>query len=734
MIDHNTPPFARIPANQIINLTRRAFLKVSAASTGSLVLGCHVCAATLAGAAVRKPPLVPVNAWLSISPAEIVIAVANSEMGQGVFTALPMLVAEELDCDWSLVRAEMAPLGPDYVNPMFGGMATGGSTSIRAAFLPLRRAGAAARMMLVAAAAQAWRVRAEDCVAGEGFVSHAASFRRASYGALAPAAARMAVPGEVALRERKAWRVIGRPIPRLDIPAKTDGSAVFGIDVRLPGMLYAAIRQCPVFGGTLAGVDDAAARREPGVIAVVPFKDAVAVVAQTWWCAQSTLAHKVATSWTPGPAAGNDDAAIVKALQDGLTRPATIAADRGDVDGAIKTAARVIEAEYRVPFLAHAAMEPMNCTARVTPDGCEVWAPTQGQGLYARVLPEFLALKPEQIKVNTPFLGGSFGRRFEIDFGIQAALLAKQVGRPVQLIWSREEDMQHDVYRPAAMARVQVALERGGRLTGWRHRVVSPSIMARLFPNAFKDGIDQSAVEGIADQPYAVPALRVEYVRQELGVPVGFWRSVGHGINAFAVESMIDEVAAALGEDPLRLHRDLVAREDRAIGVINQLAALSGWGKPLDPVAGARRGRGMAFHAAFGSLVGEAAEVTVFDDGRLRVDRVFAVIDCGPVVNPDTVDAQLRGAIVFGLNAALVQKIGIAGGRVTTANFDGFPLLTMAGMPEIVVKILDSAGPVGGVGEAGTPPIAPAVTNAIFAATGRRLRSLPISDHDLTRR
>jgi isoquinoline 1-oxidoreductase beta subunit len=721
----------------LINLSRRAVLK----GTGALILGFQLPLLPLSPAAAAGSTALAVNAWLKISSDAVTILVANAEMGQGVFTALPMLVAEELDVDWRTVRAEMAPLEAAYASPALGTMRTGGSTSLSTAFVPLRQAGAAARLMLMAAAAQLWRVPVTELTAAVGTVSHAATDRHASYGALAGRAGRQPVPPDPPLRDPATWTLIGRSLPRLDTPAKVTGLACFGLDVRLPGLLYAAIHHCPVLGGTLSKIDASALKAKsptgyrPGIAAVVTLADAVAVVADGWWQAQSALAE-IIVSWNEGTNAGlastTLDPTLARALDPSDRHTIAVAASRGDIDQAIAGAARVVESVYRLPFLAHAPLEPMNATASVTAAGCELWLPTQDQDRYTKVLPPLLGIKPEQVRVNTTFLGGSFGRRLESDFGVEAALLSKAVGRPVQLIWSREEDIRQDFYRPASVSRITVGLDAGNRLVGWRHRISAPSILARVRPAALKDGLDATAVAGIEDQPYALPALHLDYVRQDTGVPVGFWRSVGHSSNAFAVESMIDEVAAAIDRDPCQLRRDLLADAPRALRVLDLAAAQAGWTRPPAAAAtGRRQGRGIALHQAFGSVVAEVAEVTVFDNGRLRVDRVVAAVDCGLVVNPDLVRAQLEGAILFGLSAALTGKITIDNGRVVQSNFHDAKVLTLADAPTVEIHIVDSTEAPGGIGEAGTPPIAPALTNAIFSATGRRLRSLPVGDYDL---
>ncbi|MEI8396552.1 MAG: molybdopterin cofactor-binding domain-containing protein [Rhodospirillaceae bacterium] len=715
-----------------INLSRRGVLK----GAGVLMLGVHLPGVVAHSAAAGGNSIV-INAWLKISTDTTTVLVASSELGQGVFTALPMLVAEELGVDWKNIRVEMAPYDPVYANPLLGAMRTGGSTSVRAFFLPLRRAGAAARLMMLVGASRIWRVPIEQLVAEDGIVTHAASDRRASYGALAQLASRQKVPADPPLRERNRWTVIGKSLPRLDIPAKVKGDAVFGIDIRLPGQTYAAIRHCPVFGGSLSKLDESALKPRggaypTGIIAVVSLKDAVAVVADSWWQARSALGKLVIT-WKEGVNANITSNSFDSVLGRDLDSkdPKAIAVNRGDVDLALKGAYKIVESVYRQPFLAHATLEPMNCTANVTPNSCELWVPTQDQSAYCKILPDLLGLGPDQIKINTSFVGGSFGRRLESDFGVEAALLSKAVGRPVQLIWSREEDMRHDFYRPASLTRAMVGLDSSGYPVGWIYRIAAPSVLARVSPDSVRGGLDAGAVAGISDQPYGFSAVRVEYVRSQTGIPVGFWRSNGHAPNAFAMESLIDEAAFALSRDPCRFRRALLTKSPRALAVLNKAAELAGWDEPLAEVLEARRGRGIAFHEAFGSAVAEVVEVTVFADGRLKLDRVVGVIDCGTTVNPDIVAAQLEGAILFGLSAALTGRITVDNGRVVQGNFNDYPLLTLAEAPRLVVHVMASDGPPGGVSEAGVPPIAPALTNAIFTATGRRLRALPIAGQDI---
>jgi isoquinoline 1-oxidoreductase beta subunit len=713
-------------------LSRRGFLKVTGGATAGLTLGFHV-PPMIGGMAAEAAAPGVLNAWVRIAPDDTVtILLSQSEMGQGVYTSLPMILAEELECDWQKVRVEMAPVDEAYQNPVFHLQGTGGSTSVRAFMAPLRTAGAAAREMLKLAAAERWGVPVEECHASGGRVVHGPKGQIASYGELAAVAAALDPPAEPPLKPEHQFRLIGQPVPRLDLPDKVRGSAIFGIDVRLPGMVYATIAQSPVFGGKVRSIaNQAEVESRRGVLALVPLDDAVAVVAEHFWQAKTAL-DALEVAWEEGAGAAVDDAAIMALFRSRIDGEAAVGTERGDVDRALAGAAKVVEAEYALPFLAHATMEPMNATAHVTAERVEIWAPTQGQGPLAGALAQMFQLPAEAIAIHTTFLGGGFGRRFELDFALQAARVSKATGRPVQLIWTREEDMQHDLYRPASLNRIQAGIDDGGRVVAWKHRCVSPSIMSRVFPEFVKDGLDPISLEGVSDKVYGIPNFKVDYVLQNTHVPVGFWRSVGHSFNAFVFEGMLDEVAHAAGRDPYELRRELLAEHPRELALLDLVADKAGWGSQLEPVLGGRRGRGIVLHESFASLVAQVAEVTVRDDGSLTVDRIVCAVDPGLAVNPDTIDAQMRSGIIFGLSAALMQKITIENGRVVEANFDGYPLAALTDVPLIEVHIAPSGDAAGGIGEPATPPVAPALGNAIFAATGKRIRTLPIGELDLT--
>ncbi|WP_288126457.1 xanthine dehydrogenase family protein molybdopterin-binding subunit [Thiomonas sp.] len=709
-------------------LSRRRFIQVSALAGGGLLLAFELpvrerlaqAAALVSGTHGAGPPGFAPNAYIRLTPDGVVtLWVAKSEMGQGVMTAMPMLLAEEMDADWATLRIEQAPS-----TPAFGQQGTGGSTSVRQSWQPLRHAGATARAMLVAAAAAQWKVAPGDCQAKAGAVVGPQG-QRADFGALAAAAARLPVPDQVKLKDPKDYTLIGKPVPRVDAAPKTNGQAVFGIDVQVPGMLVASVTQCPAFGGKLAHVDDRAARAIPGVHAVLPISSGVAVVANDFWTAKKGR-DALKITWDLGPNARLDDAAIAALLHKAAQEPGVRAWKVGAGDAAVAAAqaagGKLVEASYTLPFLAHATMEPMNCTAHVQKDRCDIWVPTQAQTFNQGTASRITGLPETAIHVHTTFLGGGFGRRFEQDFVAQAVEISKAVARPVKVMWLREDDMRHDFYRPANLALMRAALGADGTLRAWSHKVVGPSIMARVFPSRVRNGLDMGAVDGAVELPYALPNAETRYVMCNTPVPVGFWRSVGHSINGFTVESFMDEIAHAAGQDPYRFRRALLGRDKRALQTLDTAAAMAGWGKPLP----AGHFHGIAMHRGFGSTVTQVAEVSVNPAGEVTVHRVSCAVDCGQVVNPNTVQAQMESAIVYGLSAALLDGIHLRDGGVVQANFDTYRVLRIDATPHVDVRIIQSGEAPGGIGEPGTPPIAPAVTNAVFAATGKRVRSLPI--------
>ena len=710
------------------------------------------------------------NAWIKIGADGLVwVQVPRQEMGQGITTALPMLVAEELDCEPAQLRFEQAPVDAVYANAtmladavpfrpddhswladvarltqyrvaeLLGVQATGGSSSVRDAWDVMRHAGAAARTMLIAAAAKRWGVEAKDCRTEAGAVLHPGSNRKLGYGALAAEAATLPPPVRVTLKDPRQFRLLGKPQARLDTAVKVDGTAIFACDIRLPGMRYAAIAQCPVFGGTLKSADLDTARRKPGVTAVLELAPtstspaAVAVVADGWWKAKTVL-DGMTIEWNGGANAALDSArqreAYAALLDSGTARTYE---ELGDAPAVLGKAPRVLEAVYEVPYLAHATMEPMNATALVKDGRCDVWAGNQAPSLVQWFAAKTANLPGEAVAVHTPFLGGGFGRRAEMDVIVQVVTIATQLpGVPVQLIWSREEDLRHDVYRPMAMARLRCALAADGAIAAWHHRIVGQSctqgLTARLIPAAASDLMkDKTVAEGAYDLPYAMPNRLVEHVLTRQPVPVGYWRSVGHSYNAFFVETFLDEVARAAGKDPFEYRRAMLAGAPRHRRVLETAAAMVQWDRPLVAGAGGRAARGIALAESFHSIVAQVAEVELGANGALRVRRVCCAVDCGFAINPAIVAAQMESGIVFGLSAALHGEITLKAGRVEQSNFHDYGVVRMPDCPQIDVKIVDSGWEnLGGIGEPGTPPIAPAVANAVFAATGKPVRRLPI--------
>jgi len=711
-----------------IGVSRRAFLKAGVAG-GGFVLGFGLPAFLGDAAAATSGSFEP-NAFIRIgSDGSVTLTMPQVEMGQGTYTSMSMLIAEELEVALSQVRLEHAP--PDikrYGNPLLAGdQITGGSTSIRAFWEPMRQAGAAARVMLISAAAKRWQVDPSACHAERGEVVHTASGRRIKYGALAADAARMPVPEKVALKRPEEFKLIGTPAKRLDTPAKVNGKAVYGIDVRPPGLKIATLAQSPVFGGRLKSVDETAARSVKGVRQVVRLVDAVAVVADHMGAAKKGLAALV-IEWDNGPNAALGTEDIARALEQGTLGAGAVAQNVGDIDKAIAGATTKIDAIYQVPFLAHAAMEPMNCTVHVRKDGCEVWVGTQVVARAQATAAKTTGLPLDKVVVHNHLIGGGFGRRLEIDGVTRAVQIAMQVDGPVKVIWSREEDIQHDMYRPYFVDRMSAGLDEGGMPVAWSHRFAGSSILARFLPQAFNNGLDSDTTDGAINLPYALPNFRVEYLRMEpQGIPTAFWRSVGPSHNVFVVESFIDELAAAAKKDPVDYRLALLAGSPRAKAVLRLAAEKAGWGRPLPK----GRGRGVATQFVFGTYLAEVAEVEVSKDGEIRVQRVVCAVDCGLVVNPDTVQAQVQSAVVFGISAALFGKITLKDGRVEQTNFDTYRALRMSETPPIEMHIVRNTEAPGGMGEPGTSAIVPAVMNAIFAATGRRLRKLPADPLEL---
>jgi isoquinoline 1-oxidoreductase subunit beta len=717
-------------------VSRRSFLRAGAAVGGGLLLGFRL------PSLLRADAFTP-NAFIRIDrDGRVTLIMHKVEMGQGTYTAMSMLLAEELEVDLAQVYLEHAP--PDdtrYAEPSFGVQETGGSTSVRGNWDPLTRAGATARTLLVSAAAETWNVPATSCHAERGQVIHGPTGRRLDYGALVDRAAALPVPGNVALKDPKDWKLIGTAAKRLDAPAKVTGAAQFGIDVRLPGMKIATVAACPVFGGKLASVGDTRAKAIAGVRQVVRLDDAVAVVADHMWAAKQGLAA-LDIRWDEGPNAKLSTADVVRQLAAAAERSGVVARSEGDVAAAMAHAAQKVEVVYELPFLAHATMEPVNCTVEVRPDGCDLWLGTQVPTFAQTAAAKVTGLPRDRIRVHNHLLGGGFGRRLEVDFIVRAVQIAMRVAGPVKVVWTREEDIQHDMYRPYYYDRIAAGLDEHGRPIAWTHRVTGSSILARvtseLFPKTLRvmraaglhqlaatlKGLDLDAVEGAAEPPYGLPNIRVDYVRQEPpGVPTAFWRGVGPTHNVFVVESFIDELAAAAKQDPFEYRRALLGAAPRALRVL-ELAHRAAGSAPLP----AGRGRGIALLHAFGSYIAQVAEVDVSRHGDVRVRRVVCAVDCGRIVNPDTVRAQMEGGIIFGIGAALYGEITFKDGRVEQHNFNDYRVLRINEAPAIEVHLIDSAEAPGGIGEPGTSTVMPAVTNAIWAATGKRIRRLPVKD------
>jgi isoquinoline 1-oxidoreductase beta subunit len=720
-------------------ITRRTFLKfsatVGAAAGGGLLLGFSMPAmsqgqpgkSVIGGDASEPAPagVFAPNAFIQIDNAgKVTLVIPKVEMGQGVYTSIPMLIAEELEVPLESVTIDHAPPNEKlFMDPLLGGQLTGGSTSIRYAWEPMRKAGATARVLLINAAAQQWQVDPATCHAQAGQVLHPASSRSIGYGQLVDAAAKLPAPQNVPLKDPKDFRIIGTAVKRLDSPEKVDGTAMFGLDVRVPDMVYAAIATCPVFGGTLGSVDDSSAKKIPGVRQVVKADNAVAVIGDHTWAAKRGLAALNIT-WNEGAGANLS----MKQIVDDLAAAAdhgtgAVARKDGDVAKGFSDAKTRVDAVYQQPFLAHATMEPMNCTVHVRPDGCDIWLGTQVPTRIVDTAVKVTGLPAEKIVVHNHLLGGGFGRRLEFDMATQALKIARQLGTPVKVFWTREEDIQHDMYRPYYYDKISAGLDANGKPIAWQHRIVGSSILARFAPPAFQHGLDPDAVEVASDLPYDLPNQLVDYVRQEpRTVPTAFWRGVGPTRSTFVVESFIDELAAQAKVDPVKYRRDLLGKTPRALNVLDTATKAAGWGSTSLPQG---QGRGVSVMHAFGSFFSMVVDVTV-DQGEVTVNRVVCAVDCGMVVNPNTIEAQVQGGIIFGITAALYGEITIKDGRVEQSNFTDYRMLRINQAPGIDVHIVKSSEAPGGIGEPGTAALAAALANGVYAATGKRLRQLPV--------
>jgi len=722
-------------------LSRREFVVRGTAAGAGLVIGVRFgapfAAAQEDARGPKRPALNPFEAWVHVKPGgEISLIVAKSEMGQGIRTGLAMVLAEEAEVDFNSVRVEQADTRPD-IYPHLG---TGGSSSTRENFMPLRRAGATVRDLMVTAAATKWNVPPAECVAKKGIVRHGKSSRQATYGQLVEAAARLPLPDpeKVRLKDEKDFELIGHPVPRVDVPAKVNGSAQFGLDVRVPEMLFAVVARCPTFGGKVAHFDATKAKAIPGVRDVFEIPGlgqgvftagGIAVVADSTWTAMKGR-EALEITWDHGAAVSESSDGLREALRSAAHKPGKRVRNDGDVDAALAQPTKLVEALYELPYLAHATMEPMNITVHMRGNEAEVWAPSQSPDWVQGTVAQVLNLAPPKVVVHTTLLGGGFGRRYMADFPAEGAQIAKAVDEPVQLVWTREDDMTHDFYRPASCHRMRGSIGPDGRPAAWFHTLASTSIRAFWDPKAPPEGQE---VGGAEQMPYAIPSVRLEYNPAASAVPRAWWRSVENSFNGFVVESFIDELAAAAGKDPVEFRKALLVKppgwkpknEDdvdpgRLRGVLELAAEKSGWGSPLPK----GRGRGVASYASFGSYFAEVAEVTV-TASDFKIDRIVAAVDCGQIVNPESVRSQAEGAIIFGLSAALKNEITIRNGAVEQTNFDGYDPLRINEAPPVEVHLVHSKEAPGGMGEPAVPPAAPAVANAIFAACGQRLRRLP---------
>ncbi len=730
-----------IQSTQPSSIARRDFLKFSAVlsstAAGGLLLGIQYVQAggksNAAKNAMQRPYLedqantiLSPNAFIEINAAgNVTLVMAKVEMGQGVYTSIPMLIAEELEVDLKQVSLRHAPPNDKlYGDPMLGAQITGGSTSIRAMWEPMRQAGAICRNLLITAAANQWKVDAADCVATNGQVKHRSSNKSAGYGELALAASKLTVPKEVKLKTPEQFTIIGKPLHRLDTPDKANGLAEFGLDAKIANMHYAVIAVCPVFGGKLMSVDDSRAMASPDVIKVLTIDNAVAVVAKHTWAAKRGL-DALTIEWDEGKNNTVSTQDLVNDLKKAAKKKGAVATNEGDFNKAFKQANKTFEASYEQPFLAHATMEPMNCTVHVTKNGCEVWVGTQVPTFAQKTAAAVLGIAPEKVKLHNYLVGGGFGRRLETDNIKIAVSFAKQMTVPIKFVWTREEDIQHDMYRPYYFDTLKAGLNQKGLPVAWSHRIVGSSIMARFAPDSVKNGVDADAVEVAKEPPYTLPNLYVDYVRQEpRGLPTAFWRGVGATRGTFVVESFIDELAHLARQDPLQYRLALLDKTPRLKNVVQLVAEKASWSNAKQSA----KGKGISAMFAFGSYLGTVVDVSINAEHEVKVNKVVCVVDCGIVVNPDTVKAQIEGGIVFGLTAVLHDEITIKNGRVEQNNYNDYRMMRINETPVIEVHIVQSAEAPGGIGEPGTAAVGAALTNAIFAATGQRIRKLPVGN------
>ncbi len=722
------------------SLTRRKFLVTGVTASGGLAVGISALPRLAGAATVSATPwdddgTAPneLDAWIAIDPDDaVLIRYQRSEMGQGSMTALVMCVAEELQCDWSKVRTEYASANRSVrEHDVYGNQASVGSQTVRQSHALMQQIGASARERLVHAAAARWQVPAGECTAANSVVSHKLSGKRLRFGELVGDAAKLKLNRDPPIKEPAQYTLIGQPTKRVDVPLKVNGSAIYGIDIKVPGMLYAAIEACPVPTGKLASVDEGPVQGMRGVVKVVKLPDAVAVVADRYWRAKQALA-KLQPEWSTGALSATNSAQFSQAYHAAVETPGAVARNNGDTSQAIAAAATRLDAVYEVPYLAHATMEPLNATAYWQADRIDVWVGTQMANNTLKALAGILRVKPEQVHIHNAFLGGGFGRRSGIDEGLQAAFVSRAVGKPVKVVWSREEDMRHDRYRPMAVIKLQAGLDAGGKPVGLFARTAVGSLFRGMgLGKLVKNGVEPMAIDALATNPYDIANQRIEVHLKDTHIPVSFWRSVGASQNAFFLESFIDEMAHAAGKDPVAFRRAMLGHRPDWMKVLDTLAEKSNWGTPMAP----GKGRGIGITECFGSVVGCVAEIDLTPQGKLNVERVVYAIDCGHAVNPLTVAEQLEGGTIFGLTAALYGKITVKNGAIEQGNFDSYQMVRLAQAPRIEVHLALTGGKKwGGVGEPGTAPAAPAVANAIFAVTGKRIRRLPLMDQDLSTR
>lgn len=711
-------------------INRRDFIVSSLTASGGMLLSFHLPALAKNMPYESRQVKAELNAWLAIEPDDtITIRVAQSEMGQGVFTSLPMIVGEELEVDWRKVRAEYADANRSLKeNKVYGRMSTGGSRAIRHSREYLQQAGAQAREKLIGAAAKVWGVDSSECRADYGSIYHDKSNQSINYGSIAGVAAHMSV-GEVKIKTPEQFGLLGLPTKRLDVHSKVNGSAVFGIDVRVPGMVYASVVHCPVIGGRVRNMKFNAIREMPGVIKAVRMESAVAVIAPTYWQAKNAV-EKLPVEWETGDKEKSFSEDWKSEYISALSGEGSTVFEEGETVKSMEAAEKTIESHYTVPYLAHACLEPMNCTVQIQDNKVDVWVGVQNPDSALDLVSKLTNIKPENVYIHNCFLGGGFGRRSNLDFVTEAVLIAKQAGgKPVQMIWSREEDQRQGRYRPMAAMSFKAGLDLGNNVVVYTNHSVTHSILEGLNPKAVADGIDRSSVEGLGDMPYQIANKKITHTIKNTHLTTWFWRSVGNSQNAFAMECFVDEMAAATGKDPLQFRREYLQGHPELLDVLDVLARKSGWGKRM-PKGSAQ---GLAIHESFGTICGQVADVVIDNSGKVKVKKVVTVVDCGNLVNPLTAEEQVESGIVFGLTAAMYGKLTVENGRINEDNFDTYQMIRMDKMPVMETHFALSGGDKwGGMGEPATPPIAPAVCNAVFKITGKRIRSLPLSDYSLT--